>query len=191
MFKFKTNNFKEDAAAFSKYHFEKNYKNNVIIMVVCGSLTFILSLLLICLNESIWFSTSMCAFSIIILICAYVFYRTLTKGKSTVEMEKVESVTSIFNKNNFEIITKYVDGSESNGVQEYSQVLKIEENDDYIYVFISKFVAYVVKKSGIEVGTVADFKKFLRKEKNFEIITKEEQKSSKNRQRRRMENKNK
>ncbi len=191
MFTFKTNNFKEDAAAFSKYNFEKNYKNNVIITAVGGSLMFVLSLLLICLNESVGFSISMCATSIIILICAYVLSRTLTKGKATVEIEKVESVISVFNKDNFEVITKYVDGSESKGVQEYAQVLKIEENDNYIYIFINKFVAYVVKKSGIETGTVADFKKFLRKEKNFEIITREEKKSNKNRQRRRMENKNK
>ncbi|MBE6124213.1 MAG: YcxB family protein [Erysipelotrichaceae bacterium] len=189
MFTFVSKNFKEDAQNFSKYNYEKNYKNSMITLFIGGLITFLLSLLLIVLKQSLWISITLLVLSICIIGLGYISYRSLTKGASNVEIDKIEEVITTFNKDNFEVVTKYIENGQATATQEYRQIQKIEENDKYYFLFLTKISAYVVRKDSLQNGSISDFRKFLRKEKNFDIVSKQEKENSKNRQRRRMENK--
>lgn len=187
MFTFTTKKFKEDAIEFSKHNFEKNYKKSMGIIFAGAALTLALSILLIALKESLWISISLLVLTLALLAYGFLFYRALTKGVSDVAIEQVDEVITTFNKTDFEVITKYKDKGQASSKQEYAQIEKIEETDKYFYLYLTKVSAFSIRKDSIEKGTVSDFRKFLRKEKNFEIILKEEKKTTKNRQRRRME----
>lgn len=100
----------------------------------------------------------------VFIAIAYIFYkikfqsREVEKEFKEFKIKKEEIFTFIFYKNYFKI--KY---DNKYDIRSYFKIYKINENEQYIYIYMDEMHSYLLDKQGFVQGDVDDFKKFLKK----------------------------
>lgn len=189
MFTFVTKTYKEDVEAFNKHNFEKNYKNLATILLVGALLTATIGIILIVTKNVLWLAIVSLVLSLLSLGAMSYFLYMHQKGKFIEEdVNNIASVETVFDKKEIRQTVQYASKGSATVTKEYSQIKKVEENKKYYFLYVSRFSALILRKDSLTTGEErSDFRKFLRKEKNFNIIDKSEREFTKNRERRRQE----
>jgi hypothetical protein len=147
----------EDYIAFNFYTLNKYYKSKLLIvmMLILGVLMVITGLFIEELFILIALGVGLLVFS---LVYIPILKRNIKKMYKASPLMKQQSTLTVDNE-------KLIEVSEvSQSTLTWDKILQIGESDKYIYIFISKIQAYIIKKSKLREEELSNLKLFIPKD---------------------------